>query len=599
MPTREESTFSNTRAPPEIEPIYAHLPIHVAAIRGDKDQLKQVIANISRSDIKSSVCEQDGSTPLHLAARHGNARCVRLLVKQKIPVDVKDKLGNTALHLAASFNHRRSAELLLNAGAQISPVNKEGWCPIHNAIKSGYAQMVSLLLDKGASPDETPSPSLHPLLLCAQFKRTDITRLLVSKCKNLNPTSESGRTPMHVASDNGAADIVGVLVMNGANVNAVDAQGIVPLQLAIDREYDDICHTLTTNGADVSLRYAAGKKPRRDSTTVTIDDFASADRYGHISISSQQQQTSSESDSKSQSQKKVKKELSRAQKWLKMMKNWDKFSAKKFDKVIKRAEKGIPDRIRGEAWKLLSGATTQMQAHKDKYAELSSKKSEWVTQIDLDVNRSSRNHLQFRERYGKGQVALFTALKAYSVYDEEVGYCQGMSDITSLLLKYVTEQEAFWMLERLMYDPKWNMRDLVLPGFPRLQAAFQIHEILLKEYCPTLAAHLLKENVVPAFYATKWYLMAFLDIFPFDVTVRLWDVLFAEGYEMVFTFGVNVLMMYEDKLLGMTFDRIMGFFRSLETNTDLDTEKFMKSILKHKIPVKKIRKIEASLKKTV
>jgi len=75
--------------------------------------------------------------------------------------------------------------------------------------------------------------------------------------------------------------------------------------------------------------------------------------------------------------------------------------------------------------------------------------------------------------------------------------------------------------------------------------------------------------------------------------------LFAEGYEMVFTFGVNVLMMYEEKLMGMTFDRIMGFFRSLESNTDLDTEKFMKGILKHKIPVKKIRKLEASLKKTV
>lgn len=270
---------------------------------------------------------------------------------------------------------------------------------------------------------------------------------------------------------------------------------------------------------------------------------------------------------------------------------------KKAEKVVSRAAKGIPDCVRGEAWKLLSGATTQMQVNKHKYADLSTRKSKWVTQIDLDVNRSSRNHLQFKERYGKGQVALFTVLKVYSLYDEEVGYCQGMSDITSLLLKYVTELEAFWMLERLMYAPKWNMRDLFLPGFPRLQSAFTLHDMLLKERAPALAAHLAKENVLAAFYATKWYLMAFLDIFPFDITLRLWDLLMAEGYEIVFSIAINVLIMFQDRMLGKSFDRIMAFLRTLETKVDIDTDKFIATIVKNKIPIKKIRKMDANLSK--
>lgn len=282
-----------------------------------------------------------------------------------------------------------------------------------------------------------------------------------------------------------------------------------------------------------------------------------------------------------------------------MIKTWDSFSRKKADKIISRAEKGIPDCVRGEAWKLLSGAPSQMQQqqqHNGKYEELCGRKSKWVTQIDLDVNRSSRNHLQFKERYGKGQVSLFRVLKAYSVYDEEVGYCQGMSDITSLLLKYVAEQEAFWMLERLMYDPRFNMRELVLPGFPRLQTAFLVHDALLKEYAPALASHLAKENVVPAFYATKWYLMAFLDIFPFDITLRLWDLLFAEGYEIVFSIGINVLIMFQDQMISKSFDKIMGFLRSLETDIKMDTDKFLATIIKNKISVKKIKKLEAKLK---
>jgi len=189
-------------------------------------------------------------------------------------------------------------------------------------------------------------------------------------------------------------------------------------------------------------------------------------------------------------------------------------------------------------------------------------------------------------------------LKAYSTYDDEVGYCQGMSDITSLLLKYITEEESFWVLERLMQGPKWMMRDLFLPGFPRLQTSFLIHEELLKEYAPVLNAYLTKQNVLPAFYATKWYLMAFLDIFPFEITLRLWDLLFSEGYEIVYSIAINVLIIIQDKLIGKSFDKIMGYLRQLETTSELDVDKFMASIIRNKISLRKIRQIEGKITKS-
>ena len=45
-------------------------------------------------------------------------------------------------------------------------------------------------------------------------------------------------------------------------------------------------------------------------------------------------------------------------------------------------------------------------------------------QIDLDVNRTYRDHDMFRDRYNSRQNALFHVLAAYSVYNTEVGYCQ-------------------------------------------------------------------------------------------------------------------------------------------------------------------------------
>ncbi|VDQ03562.1 unnamed protein product [Trichobilharzia regenti] len=53
---------------------------------------------------------------------------------------------------------------------------------------------------------------------------------------------------------------------------------------------------------------------------------------------------------------------------------------------------------------------------------LSSSRS--LNQIDLDVNRTFRNTIYFRDRYGPRQCALFRVLAAYSVYNADVGYCQ-------------------------------------------------------------------------------------------------------------------------------------------------------------------------------
>lgn len=45
-----------------------------------------------------------------------------------------------------------------------------------------------------------------------------------------------------------------------------------------------------------------------------------------------------------------------------------------------------------------------------------------------------------------GQAAMRRVLKAYSTYDRDVGYCQGMNFIAGMFLTLMTEEEAFWML---------------------------------------------------------------------------------------------------------------------------------------------------------
>jgi hypothetical protein len=62
------------------------------------------------------------------------------------------------------------------------------------------------------------------------------------------------------------------------------------------------------------------------------------------------------------------------------------------------------------------------------------------------------------------QQELFYVLAAYSLYNKEVGYCQGMSGIVAQLLLYMGEEQAFWALHVLFTSPKHGMNDLFVAG---------------------------------------------------------------------------------------------------------------------------------------
>ena len=57
-----------------------------------------------------------------------------------------------------------------------------------------------------------------------------------------------------------------------------------------------------------------------------------------------------------------------------------------------------------------------------------------------------------------GQEALFRISKAYSVYDSEIGYCQGQSFLIAALLLQMPEEQAFGVLVEVMHT--YGLRDM-------------------------------------------------------------------------------------------------------------------------------------------
>uniref|UniRef100_A0A803WD53 USP6 N-terminal-like protein n=1 Tax=Ficedula albicollis TaxID=59894 RepID=A0A803WD53_FICAL len=241
-------------------------------------------------------------------------------------------------------------------------------------------------------------------------------------------------------------------------------------------------------------------------------------------------------------------EIERTTKWLKMLKSWEKY--KNSEKFHRRIYKGIPRQFRGQVWSLLLDVPKMKEEMKDFYNKLKCQargSSPDIRQIDLDVNRTYRDHIMFRDRYGVKQQSLFHVLAAYSIYNTEVGYCQGMSQITALLLMFMNEEDAFWALVKLLSGPKHAMHGFFIPGFPKLLRFQEHHDKILKKFLSKLKQHLDSQDMPTSFYTTKWFFQCFLDRTPFTLSLRIWDIYILEGERILTAMSYTILKLHRSK----------------------------------------------------
>ncbi|XP_022237008.1 ecotropic viral integration site 5 ortholog-like, partial [Limulus polyphemus] len=118
--------------------------------------------------------------------------------------------------------------------------------------------------------------------------------------------------------------------------------------------------------------------------------------------------------------------------WGQIINDWEFYIKKKNSYVKDLVRKGVPHHFRGIVWQLLCNA--QSCPAKDNYAEYIKSTSPCEKVIRRDIARTYPEHEFFREKDGPGQERLFNVMKAYSLYDNEVGYCQGSAFIVGLLL---------------------------------------------------------------------------------------------------------------------------------------------------------------------
>ncbi|XP_059149695.1 ankyrin repeat domain-containing protein 11-like isoform X2 [Physella acuta] len=104
------------------------------------------------ADKKVNKRNERGEAPLHMAAKKGDYKQTKRLLKAGASVNMKDYAGWTALHEACNSGNLRVARYLLKAGADVNVQGFDDDTPLHDASSSGHRKLVQLLLRHGANP---------------------------------------------------------------------------------------------------------------------------------------------------------------------------------------------------------------------------------------------------------------------------------------------------------------------------------------------------------------------------------------------------------------------------------------------------------------
>lgn len=114
---------------------------------------------------------------------------------------------------------------------------------------------------------------------------------------------------------------------------------------------------------------------------------------------------------------------------------------------LQTIKSNVPKSIRGDVWLMLAKQynrvhqkinTDEFSNYEVPYNELLKKLTEFQHAIFIDIGRTFPNHEYYKSPFGIGQLSLFNVLKAYSILDPDVGYCQGLAFICGILLLHVS-----------------------------------------------------------------------------------------------------------------------------------------------------------------
>ncbi|KZF19696.1 RabGAP/TBC [Xylona heveae TC161] len=261
-------------------------------------------------------------------------------------------------------------------------------------------------------------------------------------------------------------------------------------------------------------------------------------------------------------------------------------------KVKRYVRKGIPPEWRGAAWFWYAGGFARLKRYPNRYRELvlMAKHGQMSDSdkelIERDLHRTFPDNVRFKpdasssssppaspsnvtngDSRNNGEVnngetpvlqSLRRVLQAFSIQNPKIGYCQSLNFLAGLLLLFMEEEKAFWMLNIIT--------DVYLPGTHEvnLEGAnvdLGVLMISIRESMPSIWAKIGGEldgssaggrastRLPPiTLCTTAWFMSCYIGTLPIETVLRVWDSLFYEGSKTVFRIALAIFKVGEDDI---------------------------------------------------
>ncbi|XP_011692189.1 PREDICTED: serine/threonine-protein phosphatase 6 regulatory ankyrin repeat subunit B [Wasmannia auropunctata] len=257
-------------------------PLHIAARVADSNECVLILL---QSGANPNLTINDGQTPVHVAASHGNLATLLLLLDNDGDPMFKSKKGETPLHLACRscrtdvvryliefVKKRKGSEV---ATAYVNSLTNEGGSALHYAAQIEPSKVgapgddraiIRILLNSRADVSlQTRQAQESAFHHCALVGNNEVLTEMISRIsatevqKALNRQSAVGWTPLLIAAHRGHMELVTTLLANHGRVDVFDLEGRFALHLAAEHGYLQVCDTLLANKDFINYKSHVGK----------------------------------------------------------------------------------------------------------------------------------------------------------------------------------------------------------------------------------------------------------------------------------------------------------------------------------------------------
>ncbi|XP_043915146.1 protein phosphatase 1 regulatory subunit 12C [Protopterus annectens] len=184
-----------------------------------------------------------------------NLDMVEFLVKHKANVNHADNEGWTPLHVAASCGYVEIAKFLLKSGANVAAVNSDGDVPLDIAEDDEMESILRAEVDRRGIDVDMAKREEEEVLV------QDARQWLNSGKIADDVHPKTGATAVHVAAAKGYIEAMRLLLQAGYDVNVRDKDGWTPLHAAAHWGVKDACRLLVEHFCDMNALSNVGQTP--------------------------------------------------------------------------------------------------------------------------------------------------------------------------------------------------------------------------------------------------------------------------------------------------------------------------------------------------